>query len=145
MCGAFFPTTMASKKGRDFIKANKRILLYGNSVILGTVGISLGHYSQFEVKKLAPPLQETQMPDAAKADIIFFDLETTHPEAVLSLLETNPTLQLIGISPGINLVKVWSIRELREVSMEDLLQVITSEAKDPPAEPGGDEARPSRR
>jgi hypothetical protein len=69
-------------------------------------------------------------------------LETTHPEAVLSLLETNPILQLIGISPGINLVKIWSIRELREVSMQDLLQVITSEAKDLPVESGGNGVSP---
>lgn len=127
------------------MKTNKRILLYGNSVILGTLGISLGLCSQFEVKKLALPLQETQMSDAAKTDILFFDLETTHPEAVLSWLETNPKLQLIGISPGINLVKVWSIRELREVSMEDLIKMITSEAKDSPVEPGGNEVRPSGR
>ena len=57
------------------------------------------------------------------------------------MLEINSTLQLIGISPDVNLVKVWSIRELREVSMQDLFQVITSEAKDSPVESGGDEVR----
>ena len=114
------------------MKATKRILLYGNSIILGTIGISLGRHSQFEVTKLVAPLQETQKLDAAEMDIILFDLETTHPEAVLSLLEINPTLHLIGISPDINLVKVWSIRELRGISMQDLLQVIKSGAKDSP-------------
>ena len=127
------------------MKATKRILLYGNSVILGTIGLSLGLYSQFEVTKLALPLKEAQKIDDAKTDILLFDLETTHPEAVLSLLETNPTLQLIGISPDINLIKVWSIREMREVSMQDLLQVIKSEAKDSPVESGGNEVRPNRR
>ncbi|MFZ7113212.1 MAG: hypothetical protein ACOWYE_16130 [Desulfatiglandales bacterium] len=119
------------------MESTKRILLYGNSVILGMIEISLGLYSQFEVTKLIPPLQETQKLDAAKTDIILFDLETTHPEAVLSLLEINPTLHLIGISPDINLVKVWTIRELREVSMHDLLQVIKSEAKDLPGDHSG--------
>jgi hypothetical protein len=49
------------------------------------------------------------------------------------LVENNPNLRVIGISPDINLVKVWSVREIREVSMQDLLQVLNSETKDPPA------------
>jgi hypothetical protein len=36
---------------------------------------------------------------------------------------------LIGISPDINLVKVWSIQELREGSMQNLIQVITNEVQ----------------
>jgi len=123
------------------VKAKRRILLYGNSVILGTVGASLRRVSQFEVTKLVPPLQETQKLDADQTDILLFDLETTRPEAVLSLLEINPALVLIGISPDINLVKVWSIRELREVSTQDLLKMIKSEAKDSPVEPDGNEVR----
>ena len=124
------------------MKATKRILLYGNSLILGSIGASLGHYSHFEVTKLSPPLQEKQKVDAANTDIILFDLETTHSEDVLSLLEINPTLQLIGISPDVNLVKVWSIKELREVSMQDLLRVINSGAEGTPVESGGNEVRP---
>ena len=127
------------------MEKNKRILLYGNSVILGTIGISLGLYSQFEVTTLLPPLQEAQKHDAANKDIILFDLETTRPEAALSLIEINPTLQLIGVSPGTNLVKVWSMRELHEVSMGDLLEVIKSEAKEPPVESGADEVRYNKR
>lgn len=123
------------------MKANKRILLYGNSVILGTIGVSLGRDSQFEVTRLATPVQETQKLDAAKTDVLLFDLESTRPGAMLSLLESNPALQLIGISPDVNLIKVWSAQELREVSMQDLLQVIKSEAKDSPAESGGNEVR----
>jgi hypothetical protein len=124
------------------VKKRRQIILYGNSLILETIGISLMAYPQFEVTKLVPSLQETQKIDVAKADIILFDLETTSPEAVLPLLETNPSLQLIGVSPGINLVKVWSIRELREVSMQDLLKVIKSDAKDSSVESAGNEVRP---
>jgi len=126
------------------VKATRRILLYGNSIILGTIGVSLGRNSQFEVIKRLPLLQETQKVDAAKTDIILFDLETTPPEAVLSLLEINPTLQLIGISPDINLIKVWSVRELRNVNIQDLLEVIKSEAEESAVESGGKEVRPDR-
>ena len=123
------------------MKTARRILLYGNSVILGAVGISLERYSQFEVTKLALPLKETEKLAAAKIDIIVFDMQTTNPEAVLSLLEINPTIQLIGISPDINLVKVWSIRELREVYMQGLLEFIKNELNDLTVESGIDEDR----
>jgi hypothetical protein len=124
------------------VKPRRRILLYGNSVILGSVGASLQRSSQFEVTKLAPPLEEALKRNTEKPDILLFDLETTPAEAVFSFLESDPGLLLIGISPDINLVKVWSIKELREVSMGDLLEVITSGAKETPVEPGGDEVRP---
>ena len=112
------------------MKTARRILLYGNSVILGTIGISLSRYSQFEVTKIAPSLQEKQKVGAAKADILLFDLEAPHTEKFFSLLKTNPTLHLIGVNPGINLVKVWSGRQLQELSMQGLLDLIKGAAND---------------
>lgn len=126
------------------METSKRILLYGNSLILGSIGDSLRRCPQFEVMTLLPPLEEMQKLDSLKPDILLFDLETTRPEAVFSLLEGHANLQLIGISPDVNLVKVWSIRELREVSMQDLFQVINSDAKVSPVEPGGNEVRSHR-
>ena len=113
------------------MKANRRILLYGNSVILGTIGASLRRCSQFEVTTLTTPLQEAQELDNVKSDIFIFDLETPNTEAVFSLLKADPTLVLIGISPGINLVDVWSGRQLRELTMQGLLELIKSPERVP--------------
>ena len=126
------------------MKDSRRIVLYGNSVILGAIGASLRRLSQFEVNYAGPLLQEVQELDAVKPDILLFDLETTHTEPVFSLLENNPTLLLIGISPDINLVNVWSSRELRELSMQGLFEVIKSAIKDSPVQSGNDEDRPYR-
>ena len=109
------------------MKASRRILLYGNSVILGAIGASLQGCSQFDVTTLAPPLQEAQKLDVLKLDILLFDLETPYTQAVFSLLEKNPTLLLIGISPDINLVKIWSGRQMRGSSIQGLIEVINSE------------------
>ena len=124
------------------MKEKRRIFLYGNSVILGSVGASLQRGSQFEVTVLEPPLQDMQELDSLKPEIVLFDLETIYANSVFPLLKNNPNLLLIGISPDINLVKVWSIKELREVSMQDLLRVINSEAEGTPVESGGNEVRP---
>jgi len=123
------------------MKANKRILLYGTSVILGSIVASLRHLPQFEVISLALPLRKSQTVDAARANILLFDLETTHSDAVLPLLGANPALQLIGINPGINLVQVWSIRELRELSMPDLVNLIYNGSESAPAGSGDDKNR----
>ena len=120
------------------MKENNQILLYGNSLILGSIGDSLSRFPQFEVTTLSATTEEMQKIDSPKPDILLFDLEITRPEAVFSLLESDSNLQLIGISPDVNLVKVWSIRELREVSMQSLIEVIRSEAKNPSVEVDGD-------
>jgi len=120
------------------VKPNRQILLYGNSLIIGSIGASLRRLSQFEVTALAPPLQEMQDFDSLKPDIILFDLETTHSEAVFSMLKTHPGLLLVGISPDINLVKIWSGRQVRELSTQSLLELIKSEVNNLPVKSGGD-------
>ena len=124
------------------MKARQRILLYDNSVILGSIGACLKRCSQFEVTTLALPRQELQELEALKPDILFFDLETIHTEPVFSALKTNPSLLLIGISSDTNLVKIWSGRQFRDLSMQGLFDVINSELKDPADNWGGDEDFP---
>jgi hypothetical protein len=77
--------------------------------------------------------------DNVNPDILLFDLETIHTEAVFSALKTNPSLLLIGISPDVNPVKIWSGRQLRELSMKDLLDLIKIDENDLPIERDSDE------
>jgi hypothetical protein len=104
--------------------AIRRIYLYGNSVILGTLEASLRRYSQCEVTVLVPPLPGSQELATLKPDVVIFDLQTAQTEAVFSLLEGCPGLLLIGVNPDRNVVKVWTGRQLRELSTNDLLKVI---------------------
>lgn len=112
------------------MKARRRILLYGNSVIIGSIRASLQRFSQLEVTTITPPLQEVQDLDAVDPDILLFDLETIRTESLFSLLKSHPNLLLIGVSPDINAVHVWSGRQLRDLSMQGLLEVINEELKD---------------
>jgi len=114
------------------VKEKPRILLYGNSIIMETMGASLRRCSHFDVIALAP--QEDQEIDALKLDMVLFDLEGPCTESVFSLLKTNPNLVLIGVSPDVNMVKLWSGRQLRELSTQDLIEVINGELSNLPAE-----------
>lgn len=102
----------------------RRICIYGNSVILGTLGLNLRQCPQFEVTHLIPSFPEDQELSDLKPDIIFFDTESPSPKAAFALLETLPELLLIGISPDSNLVKTWTGRQLRELSLIDILKMI---------------------
>jgi hypothetical protein len=117
------------------VNANRRILLYGNSVILGAIGVGLRRCPQFEVTTLATPLEDPQDSDTLKYDILLFDLEASQPEAPFFLLKNHPALVLVGISPGTNLVRVWNSRQLREMSMPDLFELINSGAIGAPNAP----------
>ena len=121
---------------------SRRILLYGNSVILGTIGASLRRCPRFEVFTQTPPQQPEMALRKGNQDVVLFDLEAPHTEAVFSLLKADPTILLIGVSPSINLVDIWSSRELRGISMPDLVGLIEGRIDDLSTVPGGAHGRP---
>jgi hypothetical protein len=106
------------------VESRQRILLYGNSVILGVMGISLRRCPQFEVINLLPPLPEAQELVNLKPDVVFFDSEAGHTQTIFFLLENCPKLLLISVNPDNNLVKVWSGQQLQELSTQGLMKVI---------------------
>jgi hypothetical protein len=102
----------------------RRVVLYGRSVILGTLRASFQHYPDLEVLALSPPLPSAQELGALAPDVILFDMETGRPEAAFSLLGTCPGLLLIGVDPSTNQALLWSGRQLRELSTQDLVQLM---------------------
>jgi hypothetical protein len=104
----------------------RRVLLYGKSLILGTVGISLQQFPHLEVIALSPPLPAAQELDALAPDVIIFDVEAAHPESALSLLEACPGLLLIGIDPASDRLLMVSGQQTHALTMQDLVQAIDS-------------------
>ena len=101
------------------------IVLYGNSVIVGTVGASLRRSHQYKVVPMLPS-QQSEL-EATAPDAVVFDLAGSRPEAAFSMLESRPGLMLIGISPDSNLVRIWSGRQLRELSTQGLLEIVNEQ------------------
>jgi hypothetical protein len=104
--------------------STRRVVLYGRSVILGTLRASFERYPDLEIVSLSPPFPSAQELGALKPDVILFDSENARPEAAFALLGTRPGLLLIGIDPSANQALLWSGRQLRELSTQDLVRVI---------------------
>jgi hypothetical protein len=109
------------------MEKRQRVILYGRTVILGTVGTSLQKQPQFEVISLSAPYPSAQKLGEMGPDVILFDMETARPEAAFALLATCPGLQLIGIDPDRDQVLVWSGKQLHELSVQDLVEVMHQE------------------
>jgi hypothetical protein len=112
------------------VQVSRRVLLYGTSIILGSIGASLRQSGRLEVTACESPIEDPLLLDSLQPDIILFDSEATHAEALLPLLESHPSVLLIGVSPDVNLVKVWSGRQLREMSLKELIEIITGEKRE---------------
>jgi hypothetical protein len=114
------------------VNANRRILLYGNSVILGSIGAGLRCCPEFEVETITTPLRDSPAVYSAEYDILLFDLEAPRPEAPFFLLKTHPDLVMVGLSPGTNLVRGWNSRRWRDMSIRGLLGLIKNEGSERP-------------
>lgn len=113
----------------------QRVFLYGKTVILGTVGASLQHYSDLEIVSLSPPFPDAPDLKMLAPDVIIFDLQAAQPDAALKLLDACPNLMLIGIDPGDEQVYLWTGKHMSALSAQDLAQSIRDYAPAPKGEP----------
>jgi hypothetical protein len=102
----------------------RRVFLYGQSVILGTVGASLQARPHLEVISLSSPFPAAQELAALAPDVVIFDTDAARPEPALSLLEARPNLLLIGIDPESEQLLVLSGQPCDALTIDDLVRVI---------------------
>jgi len=108
------------------MESTKSIWIYGNSVILGTIRASFLRNCRYSLTTVAAPLPENINEETKKPDVIIFDLDFPYPRDAFLLLESCPDLKIIGVSPDQNIVKVWSGKQLQEISTLDLMEEINN-------------------
>jgi len=106
------------------VATRKRIVLYGNSVVVGSVGASLERTGQYEVIHLPLPAPDASELDALAPDVVVFDVDSGHAEAAFALLETRSGLLVLGVSPEGDVVRLWSRRHYHARSSRDLAALI---------------------
>jgi hypothetical protein len=103
---------------------HRRVLLYGNSIILGSVGASLQRAGGFELTQVSPPLPGVSELETLDPEVILFDAENGEPDAAFALLRNRPGLLLLSVDPDGNIVRLWSERQYQELSTMDLAALI---------------------
>jgi len=120
------------------MKTQRKVILFGDSLILEGIRTNLNGFADMEIISLAPPLPAKQELDALAPDVIIFDLEAAHPDAVLALQRQRPQVLLVGVDLATDQMLVWSGEQSRGLAMPDLVRAIHSTPKiDTSTESGG--------
>ncbi len=109
------------------MKKQLRIILYGDTLVLAGVRLSLETNPSFEVIPFHGPDADGQELLALKPDVVIFDTSSIRPQFHYDPIGSN--LQLIGIDPDRDQALVWSGRQVPAVSAADLIGII--QQKDP--------------
>jgi len=108
----------------------RTIVVYGDSLIMSSIGAALDRVGQVVQLDADQPDTAQQLRTLAP-EIVVFDLAHKRADFALELLLEYPALLLIGVDLGRDCMLVLSGRQPRLLTMDDLLQVIKSHANLP--------------
>jgi len=107
----------------------RKVVLYGDSLVLAGIGQSLERYSRFEVLSLDASSEDAARElDVCCPAAVIVDLSIMPTELAFSLLDEHPDLLLIGLNPGGNGLVVLSGQQARSLTTEDLARLIETGA-----------------
>ena len=110
------------------MKKRRRVILYGTSIILGALGLSLKCYPDLEVFPLRVPFIPVEELAALNPDVILIDVNSAHPGPLWALLNHCPDLLMIGLNPSNESLLVLSVQPLQALSIANLVDVILQNA-----------------
>ena len=103
----------------------RRVVLYGSDLVVSTVGESLRGQEGFQILHIDPLRPDAlQRLNAARPDVVLFDLTSTQPNFTIAVLKKNPGLLLIGVDLEIDKMLVMSGEESRLLTTDDLVQMM---------------------
>jgi hypothetical protein len=104
----------------------KRVVLYGKSLLMSTIGASLQDCPDLQLLPVDPsPPDANQQLETLKPDAVIFSLGAAQPESLLLFLK-QPDLLLIGVDLESRQALVWTARQATAVAADDLVSVIMS-------------------
>ncbi len=110
----------------------RKVLLYGNSLVVSTIGASLQDCGDLELLRVdAGPDHPSALADAAaqlgtlEPITVVFDRVTARPDFAMALLNKHPQVLLIGVDAETHQALVWSGRQTAAIVAADLVEVIT--------------------
>jgi hypothetical protein len=103
----------------------RTVVLYGSDLVVSTVGENLRGRGEFQIFQIDPLLPDAlQRLDAARPDVVLFDLAGAQPDFTITALRKNPGLLLIGVDLETGKMLVMSGEESQLLTTEDLVQMM---------------------
>lgn len=103
----------------------RKVVLYGDSVVLTGVGRSLERYPRLEVVYLDTSGEGAALELAALCPAaVILDLDVVSAESAVALTRGYPDLLMIGLDPGGNGLLMLSGQQARGLTTEDLARLI---------------------
>jgi hypothetical protein len=112
----------------DFNMTLRTVVLYGNSLVVSSIGASLQGRAELQVSSVdttCPQAEERLR--ALQPDVVIFDLAAARPEFAIALWKTQPHLLLIGVDLLAHEALMLSGQPSRLLTLDDLLGAIKNE------------------
>ncbi len=107
------------------MEKTRRVVLYGSDLVVSTVGANLWGRVEFQISQIDPLLPDAlQRLEAARPDVVLFDLAGTQPEFTIAVLRKHPGLMLIGVDLRSDKMLVMSGEESRLLTTDDLVHMM---------------------
>jgi len=109
------------------MEKTRRVVLYGSDLVVSTVGANLRGRVEFQILQIDPLLPDAlQRLEAARPDVVLFDLADTQPDFTISVLRKHPGLMLIGVDLKSDKMLVMSGEESRLLTTDDLVHMMVT-------------------
>ena len=102
----------------------KKVVLYGKSLLISSVGASLEDCADLEVISIDPSGSGMQQIKKIQPSVVIFDLAAIQPEVSIELWKTQPDLVLIGVDLMTGKSMVFSSQPARVLTTADLMQLL---------------------
>jgi DNA-binding NarL/FixJ family response regulator len=104
------------------------IMLYGDSLFLAGIEVSLRAMHGFTVVRVSGNLAEAEASyDALRPNVIIIDTSADHADDTVRSLSALPGLRLVGLTPASCDVVVFSGARSPATTMDDLARILQTE------------------
>jgi len=103
----------------------RRVVLYGSDLVVSAVGANLRGREGFQILQIDPLHPDAlQRLDAARPDVVLFNLASTQPDFTVAVLKKHPGLLLIGVDLKTDNMLVMSGEESRLMTADNLVHMM---------------------
>lgn len=102
----------------------RKVILYGQSMLLSLVAASLAHDTNLSVRQAASWEEVVALTSEFPPDVLIYDLASASESHILPLLFQNPYLLLIGLDVEANRAVLHTGQETQRLTLERVTEIV---------------------